>query len=119
LRTSPLLRECVPCVPAGYEEHFRHLTAEQLEREALQAQEALELFFKPAEGVDAHDVVVCHGNLIRYFMLKALRAPVELWANTDVHHCGIDEIVVKTDARVLLVSHNDTGHLPYNMRTYG
>jgi broad specificity phosphatase PhoE len=118
VQSSALLRECTPCVPVGYEEKFAKYSPDMIARDTQQAQAALDAFFRPAVEGNHHDVLVCHGNIIRYFVLRALRAPVELWANTDVYNCGISEISVKPDGSVLLISHNDTGHLPYELRTF-
>jgi serine/threonine-protein phosphatase PGAM5 len=117
LRSSELLRECTPGIPVGYAESFSHLTHEAIERELQQAEAAFDEFFVPAIGSDRHEIIVCHGNIIRYFILRVLRAPTELWANPALHHCGISELWVEADGQVRLVSHNDTGHLPYTLRT--
>ncbi|MCL5996945.1 MAG: histidine phosphatase family protein [Chloroflexi bacterium] len=116
VRSSDLLRECVPCIPVGYEAYFAHHPPQAIQQEAQQAEAALDEFFQPTTDPHRHEIIVCHGNIIRYFMLQALQAPIQLWANTDMFNCGIDEIQVQADGRVRLISHNDTGHLPYNLR---
>jgi serine/threonine-protein phosphatase PGAM5 len=117
LRSFEFLRECTPGVPDGYAESFSHLTREAIAQELQQAEAAFDTIFIPAIGVSQHEIIVCHGNIIRYFVLRALRARTELWASAAMHNCGISEISVEVDGQVRLVSHNDTGHLPYAMRT--
>ena len=115
---SALLRECIPCIPLGYEAAFASLTREQVQRDAQQAREAYEAHFTPAPDADRHDLLVCHGNIILYFMLRALGAPVGLWVNAGTYHCGVGEVWVRADGRTSLVTHNDCGHLPPELRTF-
>jgi len=89
---------------------------ETIEKGFEQAQQAWKHFFRPARD-ERHEVLVCHGNILRYFMVRALRAPLETWINTDINNCGITEFTVPPSGEVLLVSHNETGHLPVPLRT--
>ena len=115
---SALLRECIPCIPIGYESAFASLSPEQLAREAQQARAAYEAHFTPSPGAERHDLLVCHGNLIRYFMLRVLQAPVALWANAETYTCGVGEVWVRADGRATLVSHNESDHLPPEWRMF-
>jgi len=81
-----------------------------------QAKQAWAHFFRPARE-ERHEVLVCHGNILRFFMVRALQAPLHTWINTDINNCGISEFVVHPGGEVALVSHNDTGHLPDSFRT--
>ncbi|QYO67907.1 histidine phosphatase family protein [Leptolyngbya sp. 7M] len=69
-------------------------------------------------NTEQHEIIVCHGNLIRYLACRAMEISPEVWANLDHHNCGISEILIKEDNQTVLISHNDTGHLPYSMRTF-
>jgi serine/threonine-protein phosphatase PGAM5 len=89
---------------------------EMIEKGFVQAQQAWTHFFHPARD-ERHEVLVCHGNILRYFMVRALRAPLETWINSDINNCGISEFTVQPGGEVVLVSHNDTGHLPVPVRT--
>jgi broad specificity phosphatase PhoE len=118
LRPSPLLREVVPSLPPALRDFFTALSPEEVERGRHRAERAFDKYFRRARREPQHEIVVCHGNIIRYFVCRVLQAPLDLWLNTDVHHCGISEVLIKSDGRMTLVSHNDTGHLPPHMRTY-
>jgi hypothetical protein len=50
-------------------------------------------------------------------MVRALKAPFETWINTEINTCGISEFSVQPNGEVVLVSHNDTGHMPVPIRT--
>lgn len=142
LHGSQLLWECIPYLPPDFIAWYRAnqgridqnsvttplqmapwlalWTAdtpwEVVERGFEQAQQAWTHFFRPARE-ERHEVLVCHGNILRYFMVRALKAPLETWINTDINNCGISEFTIHSGGDVALVSHNDTGHLPVPIRT--
>jgi serine/threonine-protein phosphatase PGAM5 len=134
IRPSRLLWECVPAMPdfalQWFKEHpdpgagrlpekmqpWRGVWSEmenvdQLQTDFEQARQAWDKYFIPAKGKDRHDIIVCHGNLIRYFVMRALQAPPEDWINMDIYNCSICQINVEANGRPILVSHNDCGHL--------
>lgn len=64
------------------------------------------------------ELIVTHGNLIRYLVRMALEEPVERWAYFATHHCGVTVIVIRQKpSSNYLVSYNDVGHLPNPMQT--
>lgn len=67
---------------------------------------------------ERHDVLVCHGNVIRALLTRALEAPLECWSHAAVAHCGISQLVCLEDD-VRLISYNERGHLPYRLRAIG
>ena len=89
-----------------------------IEQDQRRSARAYQRYVTRARGADRHEVIVCHGNIIRYFALRALQASPEAWVNTDVNNCGLSEILVKPDGQVMLLSHNDTGHLPAELKTF-
>ncbi len=148
LRPSRLLWECIPCIPTWGGEFFAEVPGETLARHHRQAELAFAKFIHPALGLGQapapefsgaggltarpaymprgiphtgeprHEVIVCHGNLLRYFVLRALGAPPELWTNTDTFNCCISQVTIERDGRLVLLSHNDIGHIPWGMRTF-
>jgi serine/threonine-protein phosphatase PGAM5 len=118
LRPARVLWECLPCIPPHLSQQFAHVSEAVIEKDALQAQRAFERYFKAASKVTRHEIIVCHGNIIRYLVCRALQVPIESWTNTDIHNCGISEVAIEADGRMMLISHNDTGHLPYDLRTF-
>jgi len=116
LHRSRGLWECVPCVPPRYAEYFEDYPAEDLARDKEQAEKAFDRYFKRARGEDKHEIVVSHGNLIRYFVCRVLQAP-KAWGRMDLCNCGISEVLIKSDGGMILVSHNDVRHLPNHLIT--
>ena len=117
LAPSDLIWENVPSVPPQYADSFANLSPQELKALSRRGDRAFRHYFKPAKKGDCLELMVCHGNLIRQFMCRTLRVPVKAWANADIHNCGLTEVRIEPGGRTLLVSHNDTGHLPMELKT--
>ncbi|MCB9454325.1 MAG: histidine phosphatase family protein [Anaerolineaceae bacterium] len=116
------LHEVVPTIPSQEAEffarHFPELTADRVIIERRDAEKAFDRFFVPASGDDVHEVLICHGNIIRYFACRVLGVPIDAWTNMETNHCGLTCCTIAPQGRMLLTSLNDIGHLPHNLRTF-
>lgn len=74
-------------------------------------------FFKPATAGDQADMLVCHGNVTRYLVTRALGVDTEAWLEMSVGHASITTIRVEADGRFKVIAVGDVGHIPPNMRT--
>jgi serine/threonine-protein phosphatase PGAM5 len=118
VRKTRLLWECIPFVPTAFADQFnRQYATEELSAGRFQAYRVFTRFFRRSLGADKSEIIVSHGNLIRYLVLRALGASPAGWTNLDICNCGITEIGIEEDGRMVLVSYNDTGHLPPDLRT--
>jgi len=117
LHRSRLLWECVPCIPRNFAELFAGIPAEEIAQYRKQAEKAFDRHFKRARGVNKHEIVVCHGQIIRYFVCQVLQLQPEAWVDMDMSNCGISEVLIMSNGRMVLVSHNDVGHLPHHLIT--
>ena len=110
------LRECLPPtrradVAAGYDPAEPPACAEQLAR-------AWERCFTPPDGRDEHDVLVCHGNVIRWFVCRTLEVDPEAWLGMNIGNCSLTVIRVYGNDLRKLVSFGDVGHIPPALQTY-
>jgi serine/threonine-protein phosphatase PGAM5 len=117
LHRSRALWECIPCVPPARAESFARLFIGDLSPGQRQAEKAFDRYFKRARGDDKREIVVSHGNLIRYFICSILQAPPESWVNMNSYNCGISQVQIESSGPISLVSYNDVGHLPRHLRT--
>jgi serine/threonine-protein phosphatase PGAM5 len=108
-RHSSLLREGFPTRAPGYE----HRTVRE---DRARFDQALERFTKPARKRTT-ELLVCHGNLIRFFVCHALRIPPKTWLKFGTNHTGITRIVIKANGEMGVASYNETGHLPRKLVT--
>ena len=58
---------------------------------------------------------VCHGNVIRYLVTRALGVDSKAWLEMSVGHASITKILVKPDGSMQVISVGDVGHLPPNL----
>lgn len=74
-------------------------------------------WFRPAQGAARTDVFVCHGNVIRYLVTRALGVDTAAWLEMSVGHASLTRIRVEPDGRFKVVAVGDVGHIPPNLRT--
>jgi serine/threonine-protein phosphatase PGAM5 len=64
------------------------------------------------------EVIVGHGNVIRYFVCRGLQIPPEAWLRFSVFNCSITYLVISPSGYVSVRSLGDTGHLSYEETTF-
>jgi serine/threonine-protein phosphatase PGAM5 len=74
-------------------------------------------FFRPAVGKPETDMLVCHGNVIRYLVTRALGVDSKSWFKMSVGHASITTIRIEADGRMRVIAVGDVGHLPHNFLT--
>ncbi|XP_046916842.1 serine/threonine-protein phosphatase PGAM5, mitochondrial isoform X3 [Dermatophagoides farinae] len=65
----------------------------------------------PSQKQDSYDILVCHGNVIRYFVCRALQFPPEGWLRFSLYNCSMTWVAIKPSGRVIVYTVGDTGHL--------
>ena len=113
---SRALWECIPCVTPAVADYLK-IFGGDLSLGKIQAEKAFDKYLRPARGDDKHEIVVSHGNLIRYFVCRILQAPPESWTEMNSHNCGITQVQIQSDGAITLVSYNSAGHLPRRLIT--
>ena len=106
------LRECCPAGPA-----YRNVPVEVIDAGQRQAESVFDRYFLPSNE-DRHDIIVSHGNMIRYLTARAL-GNANSWFRMRTSNCGITELDIESDGRMWVVSYNDVGHLPAHLITAG
>ena len=78
-----------------------------------------------AEAAPAHkprheyDIIVCHMNVIRYFLLRAAQLPPEAWLRFGGFNGGVTHIKISPMGNVSIVAFGDAGHLDLEQTTFG
>ena len=128
--TAAVLHETLPEIQLGLSDALRECTPRATDPQPVSAEYALACerqldaafatFFVPAKGGAETDVLVCHGNVIRYFIMKALGVDSTHWMQMIVGHASITVIRVESSGIFQILSVGDVGHLPANMQSgYG
>ncbi|PHJ25480.1 phosphoglycerate mutase [Cystoisospora suis] len=69
-------------------------------------------------GNDSYIILVCHGNVIRYMVMRALQLPGCAWLRWATYNAGITWISIDAKGYVSCREFGNVGHLPTNMITY-
>jgi serine/threonine-protein phosphatase PGAM5 len=74
-------------------------------------------YFKPASGHEQTDLMVCHGNVIRNMVVRAMGVDPQAWLEMSVGNASITRIRVEADGSFKVISVGDVGHIPPGLRT--
>jgi serine/threonine-protein phosphatase PGAM5 len=128
--TAEIIRESLPQVKFSQSSDLSECappTSRPLEDESLQGQaECLKRLdhvfaerFTPATNADGNDLIVAHGNVIRYFVMKALGVDTHAWLGFSIAHASLTVIRVRADGTMSVISVGDIGHIPPNLQSWG
>lgn len=115
LRILPELAECTP--PTRREEVVRDEPAEAQEACRARLDALFATRFVPSAGADCHELLVAHGNVIRYLVTRALGVDTRAWLEMSVHHASLTVVRVEPDGRFKVIAVGDSGHLPPSLTT--
>ena len=116
LQQYRLIRECTP--PTWRNDIMEREDPEELKNCTDSLEAAFNKFFIPSpDDEDRNDVIVCHGNVIRYFVTKVLKVNTMAWLQMTIGNCSLTIIRIMPNGKMKLIAFNDVGHLPPNMQT--
>jgi serine/threonine-protein phosphatase PGAM5 len=104
-----MLRERFPCDPVP------PLMGKKASAESnAKVEAAFEKYFhRPTiAGRSSTEVMVCHANIIRYFVCRALQLPPEAWLRITLPHCSLTTLHMHSDGTVRLTMLGSVTHLP-------
>jgi serine/threonine-protein phosphatase PGAM5 len=116
-----MIREGAVCPPSPPHSSWKP-SEEDFKKDGMRVEAAFAAHVARADPEEEESsystVLVCHGNVIRYFAMKALQLPVNAWLRTTVANCSISTLVVHSDGHVSLRGLGDCGHLSTEDVTY-
>jgi len=111
------LSECTP--PSIRPDYGRNVAPGEMDSCQAKLERSYARYVRPAGGrEDHHDLLVCHGNVIRWFVSRALGLDTKVWPNFDIGNCSITVLAVRPDGAIHLAAFSDTGHLPAVAQTW-
>ncbi len=121
VKPSALLFDCIPSgptpdMPHGFTSFFGSVTREQIDAGKAQMADAVSEWLTPALD-DRHDLLITHNFVIAWFVREVFNAPDWRWMGLNQANCGLTIIRVRSAKPHVLVTHNDLGHLPAELRT--
>jgi serine/threonine-protein phosphatase PGAM5 len=134
-KPDPLLNEGLPATVIPFRSDLGTIDEQnkEIEENNHRIEEAFQKYFyrsssiqpeSPAgtgsESLSDHEfeVIVCHGNVIRYFIMRALQLPPEAWLRLSLFNCSISYLIIQPNGYVSARTIGDTGHIPYHETTF-
>ncbi len=71
----------------------------------------------PAAGRDRQELVVAHGNVIRWLVTRVLGVDPESWLVMSIGHASLTVLRIEPTGEARLLALGDVGHLPPNLQT--
>jgi len=115
-RLAPDLAECTPTTRR--KDIMADLAAGEADACVAQLERAFARFFVPSPAGDRHELLVCHGNVIRWLWCRALGVDTAAWLGMAIANCSVTVIQVKPDGACKLYVFGDAAHLPAGLQTY-
>ena len=66
----------------------------------------------PEQRKDSFEVIVCHANVIRYFVCRALQLPPSAWLRLSLFHGSVTSVSIRHNGHVCVNSLGDIGFMP-------
>ncbi|XP_072271797.1 serine/threonine-protein phosphatase PGAM5, mitochondrial-like isoform X2 [Pyxicephalus adspersus] len=66
----------------------------------------------PKQEEDSYEIIVCHANVIRYLVCRALQLPPEAWLRMSLNNGSISYLVIRPTGNVSLRMLGDSGFMP-------
>lgn len=118
--TDDNLREGAPCPPEPPIESWKP-DGKHFFKDSQRIEYAFRKYFHradPNQKEDSYEVIVCHANVIRYFICRALQFPAEGWLRLCVANCSLSLVTIQPDGLVVLEMMGDHGHVPPEKITF-
>ncbi|XP_065549280.1 serine/threonine-protein phosphatase PGAM5, mitochondrial isoform X2 [Lathamus discolor] len=111
--STDLLREGAPIEPDPPVSHWKPEAVYYEDGARIEA--AFRNFIHRADvkqEEDSYEIFVCHANVIRYIVCRALQFPPEGWLRMSLNNGSITHLVIRPNGRVALRTLGDTGFMP-------
>lgn len=117
--TPRLAPELAECTPATWRQDIAAtLAAGEAEACLAQLELAFARFFVPSPAGDRHELLVCHGNVIRWLWCRSLGVDPAAWLGMAIANCSLTVIQIKPDGACKLYVFGDAAHLPAELQTF-
>ncbi|XP_056274715.1 serine/threonine-protein phosphatase PGAM5, mitochondrial isoform X2 [Pseudoliparis swirei] len=113
LVSCDLLREGAPIEPVPPVTHWKPDAVYHEDGARIEA--AFRRYIHRADAKqkeDSYEIIVCHANVIRYFVCRALQFPPEGWLRMGLNNGSITWLTIRPSGRVALRTLGDTGFMP-------
>lgn len=119
---DPMLNEALPSPMIPIRPDIQGAT-EEIDQNHDRIEKAFQhYFYRDVEqdkvDEDEFEIIVCHGNVIRYFFCRALQLPPEAWLRMSIFNCSLTYLMIRPNGTVSARMLGDIGHLNYKESTF-
>ncbi|KAM4827309.1 serine/threonine-protein phosphatase PGAM5, mitochondrial isoform 3-T3 [Thomomys bottae] len=110
--STDLLREGAPIEPDPPVSHWK---PDAYYEDGARIEAAFRNYIHRADAKqeeDSYEIFICHANVIRYIVCRALQFPPEGWLRLSLNNGSITHLVIRPNGRVALRALGDTGFMP-------
>jgi len=111
-----LIRECTPATER--DDIMRRESPEEIAACEANLTVAWRKHATASPDSNRRDVLVCHGNVIRWMVARALGDDPRNWLRMSIGNASITVLAIHADGSVRVASFSDTGHLPAGRQTW-
>jgi broad specificity phosphatase PhoE len=111
VRRLRVLRELLPAPVPGMK-----IPRQRIKEGAARLDRVVKRFFK-ASRETRHEIVVCHGNLIRALLVQVSTGRLTGWHRFVVHNGGVTSFAIAKDG-IRVLGYNVQEHVPLRLRSY-
>lgn len=111
-----LIHECTPT--PEHPEYKTYHSPEDIAHCVESLEAVWSKYFAPTPQADTWDLLVCHGNVIRWLVARATGADERRWYANDIANASLTVIAIRPDGSRRLVTYSDVGHLPPERQTW-
>ncbi|XP_017852166.1 serine/threonine-protein phosphatase Pgam5, mitochondrial isoform X2 [Drosophila busckii] len=113
VKSCSYLREGAPIPPQPPVGHWR--PEKSFFRDGARIEAAFRRYFHrayPDQEKESYTLIVGHGNVIRYFVCRALQFPAEAWLRISINHASITWLTISPSGNVSIKYLGDSGFMP-------
>ena len=111
-----LLSECT--MTSSRPDYMANHSAAEIAECDAQVAAAWDKYFRATPEADTYDVLVCHGNVIRYLVSRAVGLDTKEWGRFDVGNCSLTVVQVLPNGSTRLAIYSDVGHVPVGRQSF-
>lgn len=117
LNQDALISECTP--PTWRKDIMANTDSAEVFECVENIEKAFQEYFIPSpDENDRNDIIVCHGNVIRYFVTKVLKVDTLSWLQMSITNCSLTIVRISPNGSMKLDAFSDYGHIPESLRTF-
>lgn len=109
------LAECIP--PTWRTDITKDVKPAELTACKARLDRVFQRYFRLSNGHAKNVLLVCHGDVIRYLVTRALGVDTRSWLEMSVRNASITRIGVEADGRFKVIEVGEDGFMPRSMLT--